>query len=96
VPKSSVRKKKVYTPPAELRPQAAAEAAAKRPSPTWIPVTAVALIVFAIAWLVLYYLTAQFWDLGESFQFLAELQYWNLAIGFGAMVGALVLLSKWR
>lgn len=96
MPKSSVRKKKVYTPPAELRPQAAAEAASKRPSPAWIPVTAVALIVFAIAWLVFYYLTGQFWDLGESFLFLAELQYWNLAIGFGAMIAALVLLSKWR
>ena len=56
MPKSSVRKKKVYTPPAELRPQAAA-AAAKKPSPTWVPATAVALIVFAIVWLVLYYLT---------------------------------------
>ncbi len=94
VPKSSVRKKKIYTPPAELRPQTAA--AAKKPSPTWIPVTAVSLIVFAIAWLVIYYLTGQFFDLGESFSFLAELSYWNLAIGFGAMIGALILLSKWR
>ena len=94
MPKSSVRKKKVYTPPAELRPQATA--AAKKPSPTWLPVTAVSLIVFAIAWLVIYYLTAGFVDLGESFAFLARLQYWNLAIGFSAMIAALVLLSKWR
>jgi Cell division protein CrgA len=96
VPKSSVRKKKVYTAPSELRPQGGAEAAARKPSPTWVPVTAVALIVFAIVWLVVYYLTGQFWDLGESFYFLADLSYWNLAIGFGAMIGALVLLSKWR
>jgi hypothetical protein len=94
VPKSTVRKKKVYTPPAELRPQAAA--AAKKPSPTWVPVTAVALIVFAIAWLVVYYLTSQFYDLPDSFLFLANLSYWNLAIGFSAMVAALVLLTKWR
>jgi hypothetical protein len=96
VPKSTVRKKKVYTPPTELRPQAAAAAAAKKPSPTWIPATAVGLIVFAIAWLVVYYLTQQFYDLPEAFTFLADLQYWNLAIGFGAMIGALILLSKWR
>ena len=96
MPKSSVRKKKVYTAPTELRPQAAAAAAAKKPSPTWVPVTAVSLIVFAIVWLVVYYLTGQFWDLGESFTFLAELRYWNLGIGFGAMIAALVLLSKWR
>jgi hypothetical protein len=95
MPKSSVRKKKVYTPPAELRPQATA-AARRKPSPTWVPVTAVALIVFAIAWLVTYYLTSQWFDLGESFTFLQNLSYWNLAIGFGAMVIALGLLSKWR
>jgi hypothetical protein len=94
VPKSSVRKKKVYTPPAELRPQSTA--AAKKPSPTWVPATAVGLVVFAILWLVVYYLTGQFWDLGDSFLFLAELQYWNLAIGFGAMIGALMLFTKWR
>ena len=94
MPKSSVRKKKVYTPPAELRPQTAA--AARKPSPTWIPVTAVALIVFAIAWLVVYYLTEQWFALGDSFTFLAELSYWNLAIGFGAMIASLALLSKWR
>jgi hypothetical protein len=96
VPKSTVRKKKVYTPPTELRPQAAAVAAAKKPSPTWIPATAVGLIVFAIGWLVVYYLTTQFYDLPDSFAFLADLQYWNLAIGFGAMIAALILLSKWR
>jgi hypothetical protein len=94
VPKSTVRKKKVYTPPTELRPQVAA--ASRKPSPTWVPATAVSLIVFAIAWLVTYYLTGQWYDLGESFLFLAEITYWNLIIGFAAMIGALVLLSRWR
>lgn len=94
MPKSSVRKKKVYTPPAELRPQTTA--AAKKPSPVWIPATAVCLIVFAILYLVTYYLTEQFFGLGESFAFLANLSYWNLAIGFGAMIASLILLSKWR
>lgn len=94
MPKSSVRKKKVYTPPAELRPQSTA--AGKKPSPMWVPATAVGLVLFAVLWLVVYYLTGQFWDLGESFVFLAKLQYWNLAIGFGAMIAALVLFTKWR
>lgn len=94
MPKSSVRKKKVYTPPAELRPQVAA--ATRKPSPVWVPATAVALIVFAIAWLVTYYLTGQWWDLGESFEFLAKITYWNLIIGFGAMIAALAVLSRWR
>jgi hypothetical protein len=94
VPKSSVRKKKVYTPPAELRPQATA--AARKPSPTWIPATAVGLIIFAIVYLVTYYLTGQFFDLGDSFLFLANLMYWNLIIGFSCMIASLILLSRWR
>ena len=94
MPKSSVRKKKVYIPPAELRPQAAA--AARKPSPTWVPATAVGLIVFAIVYLVAYYLTNQWFDLGEKFQFLADLTYWNLVIGFSAMIASLILLSRWR
>lgn len=94
MPKSSVRKKKVYSPPAELRPQVAA--ATRKPSPSWVPATAVGLIIFAIAWLVTYYLTGQWFDLGESFLFLAEITYWNLIIAFGAMIAALVILSRWR
>jgi len=94
VPKSTVRKKKIYTPPAELRPQTAA--AARKPSPTWIPATAVGLVAFAIIYLVVYYLTSQFFDLGSAFSFLANLSYWNLAIGFGAMIAALLLFTKWR
>ena len=94
VPKSTVRKKKLYTAPAELRPQVAA--ASRKPSPTWVPATAVGLIVFAIVWLVTYYLTNSWLDLGEAFMFLYDLSYWNLVIGFGAMVGALALLSRWR
>jgi hypothetical protein len=93
VPKSQVRKKKVYTPPAELRPQQTA--AARRPSPVWIPATAVFLIVFGIAYLVVYYLTNQFLDV-PGLRVLFDLGYWNMAIGFGCMVAALALLSKWR
>ena len=95
MPKSSVRKKKVYTPPADLRPQATA-AARRKPSPTWVPVTAVSFLVFAIAWLVAYYLTSQWFDLGDSFLFLYNLGYWNLAIGFGAMVVSIGVFSRWR
>jgi hypothetical protein len=87
VPKSHVRKKKVYTPPAEFRPQSTA--AAKKPSPMWLPATAVTLIVVGIGWLVVFYLSQGQYPI-------MSWQYWNLAVGFGAMVGALALLSKWR
>lgn len=87
MPKSQIRKKKVYTPPAEVRP--AAEAARRKPSPQWVPISAVALIGVGILWLVLFYISAgsipvQAWG------------YWNLVVGFGAMVSSLAILSRWR
>jgi hypothetical protein len=87
VPKSSVRKKKVYTPPTDVRPTATA--ATKRPSPIWLPISAVSLIVAGITWLVVYYLSQTEYPV-------ASWGYWNLAVGFGAMVASLILLSRWR
>jgi hypothetical protein len=87
VPKSQVRKKKVYTPPSDVRPTTSA--ATRKPSPVWLPVTAVTLIVFGIGWLVVYYLS------GTTYP-VASWQYWNLAVGFGSMVASLILLSRWR
>lgn len=87
MPKSQIRKKKVYTPPAEVRPVSAA--ARRRPSPPWLPISAVALIVFGILWLVVFYLS-------EGLYPVAAWQYWNLVIGFGAMVGSLAVLSRWH
>ncbi len=87
MPKSQVRKKKVYTPPTELRPSSTASA--KKPSPLWLPVTAVTLIVLGILWLVVYYLSGQEYPV-------ASWRYWNLAVGFGSMVASLVLLARWR
>ncbi len=88
MPKSQVRKKKVYTPPTDIRPAASAVSKGK-PSPIWIPISAVTLIVFGIAWLVVYYLSEQQWPV-ESFG------YWNLAVGFGCMVASLAILARWR
>lgn len=87
MPKSTVRKKKVYTPPAEVRP--ASEAARRKPSPTWLPVSAVAMIIFGIAWLVIFYITTGEYPV-EAWG------YYNLVVGFGAMVGSLAILSRWR
>ena len=55
----------------------------------WLPVSAVALIVFGIGWLVIYYLSEQEYP-GHV------VGIWNLAVGFGAMVASLILLSRWR
>jgi len=89
VPKSRVRKKKVYVPPTSVRPAAVSTARRSRPSPRWIPGLAVALILAGIAWLVTYYLSQGAYPV-------ADLTYWNLAIGFGFMVASLGVLTQWR
>ena len=87
MPKSRVRKKKVYTPPTDVRPASGAKR--KKPSPRWVPVAAIALIVIGIAWLVTYYMTQGAYPIGA-------LSVWNLAIGFGMLVASLGLLTQWR
>lgn len=87
MPKSRVRKKKVYTAPAELRPQT--PESSHQPSPTWVPVLAVILIVIGIGWLVTFYLTGGLFPV-------AAWGYWNLAVGFAGLVGSLLVLSRWR
>lgn len=87
MPKSNVRKKKVYTPPAELRPTQTSTN--RKPSPVWVPALAVTLIAAGIGWLVVFYLSAGSFPVGSW-------GYWNLAVGFGGMVAALGVLSKWR
>jgi uncharacterized membrane protein HdeD (DUF308 family) len=87
VPKSRVRKKKVYTPPTDVRPAAGTKK--KKPSPRWVPVLAVALIVLGIGYLVVYYMSKAAYPI-ES------LGYWNLAVGFGMLVASLAVLTQWR
>ena len=54
-----------------------------------MPISAVTLIVLGIAWLVVYYLSEQQYPV-ESWR------YWNLAVGFGAMVASLAILARWK
>lgn len=87
MPKSQVRKKKVYTPPSDVRPTATA--ATRKPSPVWVPILAVSLVVLGIGWLVVYYLSATQYPV-------ASWGYWNLAVGFGAMVASLIVFTRWK
>ncbi len=87
MPKSRVRQKKIYTPPTDVAPRVAVNT--KKPSPLWVPVTSVSLIVIGIGWLVTYYLSGGFYPV-------LSWGYWNLAVGFSSMVASLALLSRWR
>ena len=88
MPKSKVRKKSVYTPPESVVSPRAARAAA--PSPRWYAAVMVALMLFGLLWIVVYYVA------GDRIGVLVSLGAWNFAVGFGAMVAGLVMSMRWR
>jgi hypothetical protein len=90
LPKSKVRKKSVYTPPEGVLQSRASRARAMQPSPTWYAALMIALMVFGLVWIVVYYVA------GSNIGFMNSLGVWNFAIGFGAMVAGLVLSMRWR
>ena len=90
MPKSKVRKKSVYTPPADALQARGARAKAVKPSPRWYAPLMVALMLIGLVWIVVYYVA------GDKIPFMVSLGPWNFAIGFGAMVAGLVMSMRWR
>jgi hypothetical protein len=61
----------------------------KTANPAWVPVLAATLAVAGIAWLVAFYLSQGLYPVYSW-------RYWNLAIGFGAVLAAVGIVSKRR
>ena len=51
---------------------------------------AVVFLVLGLLWIVVFYIA------GEDIPFMAAMNSWNFAIGFGAMVAGLVMSMRWR
>lgn len=81
MPKSRVRSKAVYTPPAR--------SAKPKVSPPWLVPTMVGCFLVGLAWIAVYYITGQTLPIGA-------IGVWNLAIGFVLIVTGLGLATKWR
>jgi cell division protein CrgA len=90
VPKSKVRKKSAYTPPQGTLQSGAGSARVAPPSPRWYAPLMVGLMVLGLLWIVFFYVA------GEQIPFMASLNAWNFAIGFGLMVAGLVMSMRWR
>lgn len=90
MPKSKVRKRVVYTPPADVLPSPARASKKKGPSPTWYPVVMLSLMILGLAYIAVYYLA------GERVPIMEDLNSWNFAIGFGLMVTGLFMAVRWR
>jgi hypothetical protein len=90
LPKSKVRKKSAYAPPASVLQSRSSQPKALQPSPRWYAPLMVALMLVGLLWIVVYYVA------GDRVPFLVSLGPWNFAIGFGAMVAGLVMSMRWR
>jgi cytoskeletal protein RodZ len=83
VPESRSRKKKkrVYVAPPVSK--------APRPSPSWWAPVMVSVMLLGLVWVVVFYLSRAAWPI-------PQLGNWNLAIGFGLILGGFGMTSAWR
>ncbi|WP_061961308.1 cell division protein CrgA [Demequina flava] len=78
---SKKRDKDVYKAPRNLgKPQS--------DNPKWLVPTAVSLLIFGLAWIVVYYITAANYPL--------PIGNYNLLIGFVFLGGGMVVLTRWK
>jgi hypothetical protein len=84
VPKSRVRKKPVYTPPAETKPKKRAV------SPPWLAPAMIASFILGLVWISLYYVTQ------GNMPGMRDLNGWNLVGGFTLIVFGVVLATRWH
>jgi len=88
MPKSKVRKKAVYTAPADRRTPVKVKSAG--PShPIYVAVM-LGVMLLGLAWLVVNYIAQ------DKIPFIAELGNWNFAIGFALMIAGLLMTMRWR
>ncbi len=81
MPESRLRKKSAYTPPPK-------PTAPKVNGRFFVPIM-VTLLVVGLAWIVVFYIT-------ETQYPIPAIGYWNLAIGFGILLGGFGMTTRWR
>jgi hypothetical protein len=88
VPKSKVRKKSEYTPTSRVLAGSSAKQAA--PSAAWYPIAMVVVLLIGLAWISVYYIA------GDRVPIMKSIGSGNFLVGFGFMVGGLVMAVRWR
>ncbi|MDR2453800.1 MAG: cell division protein CrgA [Bifidobacteriaceae bacterium] len=83
MPESRSRRKKKQTYIAPPQPKA------PKPSPAWWAPVMVSVMLLGLVWVVVYYLSSGAWPIGPA-------GAWNLAIGFGLMLGGFGMTAGWR
>lgn len=88
MPKSKVRKKSVYTPPADRRTVTTAATAA--PSHPFYVAVMLGTMLLGLAWLVINYLA------GDKIPLLSDLGNYNFLVGFSLMIIGLLMTMGWH
>ena len=88
MPKSKVRKKSVYTAPADQLTPVKTRIAG--PSHPFYVAVMLGLMLLGLLWLVVNYLAA------DKIPLLNDLGAWNFLIGFALMVIGLLMTMRWR
>jgi hypothetical protein len=81
VPKSRTRSKAVYTPPQR--------SAKSKVSPRWLAPTMLGCLLLGLAWIATFYVS-------NGALPISAMGSWNLVVGFGFLVGGVVLSTKWH
>ena len=84
MPRSRIRRRKAYTPPA------ATNRAALRVSGRWVAPTMVTLMLLGLAWLCVYYLA------GQDVPLMRDIGAWNVGIGMGLIVAGFLVSTRWK
>lgn len=87
MPKSKIRKKTAYTPPAAPGSSARVRAGPSHPA---YKVVMFGLMLLALVWVVVYYVA------GEQIPLMRTLGDWNFIIGFVLAVTGLLMTMRWR
>ena len=84
MPKSRIRRKVDFTPPATRGGNGAGV------SGRWVAPAMVTLLVLGLVWIVVYYITE------ASLPMMSALGGWNLVVGMGLITAGFILATKWR
>ena len=83
MPKSRLRRRRIFTPPRE-RPQAI-----RVGSPRWLVPLMITCFVVGLLWVVVYYITQTEYPIGG-------IGLWNMGIGFGLIIVGFILSTRWK
>ncbi len=89
MPKSRIRRRSDYTPPA-LRRTGSSSIGGPVSGGRWVVPTMLALLLLGLAWIVVYYLA------GERVPVMSDLSGYNILIGMGLICAGFVVSTRWR